>query len=69
MPEEHTDMMDTMKKMGEKFSEFKNTWVAHFKDYEIEVLEWNFGVGKSETPEKSYVLDLKAKVAVKPKKK
>jgi hypothetical protein len=69
MPEEHTDMMDTMKKMGEKFSEFKNTWVAHFKDYEIEVLEWNFGVGKSETPEKSYVLDLRAKVAVKSKKK
>ena len=35
----------------------------------IEVLEWNFGVGKQETPEKAYVIDFKAKVSVKPKKK
>lgn len=69
MPEEHAEMMEQMKKMGEKFKEYKNTLIAHLKDYEVQVLEWNFGVGKQEAPEKSYVLDLKAKVLVKPKKK
>ena len=69
MPEEHMDMMDQMRKMGEKWEDFKKTWVAHFKDYDVEVVEWNFGVGKSETPQKSYIIDFKAKVAVKPKSK
>jgi hypothetical protein len=69
MPEEHMDMMDEMKKMGERWSDFKKSMVAHFKEYDFEVLEWNFGVGKPETPEKSYVIDFKAKVAVKPKSK
>jgi hypothetical protein len=66
MPEEHVDVMDQMQKMGEKWNEFKKTWVTHFKDMEIEVQEWNFGVGKSGD---AYLLDLKAKVSVKPKKK
>jgi len=69
MPEEHVDMMDQMKKIGDKWTEFKEKWIAHLKDYEVEVLEWNFGVGKSETPEKAYILDFKAKVSVKQKKK
>jgi hypothetical protein len=66
MPEEHMDVMDQMQKMGEKWSEFKKTWVTHLKDMEVEVLEWNFGVGKSGD---AYILDMKAKVSVKPKKK
>ncbi len=66
MPEEHVDMMEQMQKMGEKWNEFKKTWVAHFKDKDIEVLEWNFGVGKDG---KNYVIDMKAKVAVKPREK
>jgi hypothetical protein len=66
MPEEHMDVMEQMQKMGEKWTEFKKTWVTHFKDMEIEVQEWNFGVGKNGD---QYILDLKAKVAVRPKKK
>ncbi len=66
MPEEHVDVMDQMQKMGEKWSEFKKTWVTHFKDMEFEVLEWNFGVGKTGD---AYILDMKAKVSVKQKKK
>ena len=69
MPEEHIDVMDQMKKMGDKWNEFKNSMVAHFKDYEFEVLEWNFGVGKSAAPDKAYLIDFKAKVSVKPKSK
>jgi hypothetical protein len=64
MPEEHPDMMDQMQKFGEKWNEFKKTWVTHFKDMDIEVLEWNFGVGKND---KEYIIDMKAKVAVRKK--
>jgi hypothetical protein len=66
MPEEHADMMEQMQKMGEKWAEFKKTWVTHFKDMEFEVQEWNFGVGKNGD---EYILDMKAKVAVRQKKK
>ncbi len=66
MPEEHVDVMEQVQKMGEKWNEFKKTWVAHFKDMEFEVLEWNFGVGKMGD---AYILDMKAKVSVKQKKK
>ena len=65
MPEEHVDVMEQMQKMGEKFADFKKTWVTHFKDMEFEVIEWNFGVGKND---KEYVVEMKAKVAVRPKK-
>ncbi len=67
MPEEeHVDMMEQMQKFGEKFTEFKKSWSSHFKDMEFEVQEWNFGVGKSGD---QYLIDMKAKVAVRPKKK
>lgn len=66
MPEEHVDVMEQMQKMGEKWSDFKKTWVAHLKDMDFEIQEWNFGVGKSG---EAYILDFKAKVSVKPKKK
>ena len=66
MPEQHMDVKEQMQKMGEKWNEFQKTWVNHFKDMDVEVLEWNFGVGKNE---KEYIIDLKAKVAVREKKK
>ena len=66
MPEEHVDVIDQVQKMGEKWGEFKKTWVTHFKDMDFEIQEWNFGVGKSGD---AYILDMKAKVSVKPKKK
>jgi len=66
MPEEQPDMMDQMQKMGEKWTEFKKTWVAHFKEFDFEVREWNFGAGKTG---EEYIIDLKAKVVVKPKQK
>jgi hypothetical protein len=52
--------------MGEKWSELQKSWVNHFKDIDFEVLEWNFVVGKIE---REYIIDLKAKVAVREKKK
>jgi hypothetical protein len=47
MPEQHIDVKEQIEKMGEKWNEFQKTWVSHFKDMEVEVLEWNFGVGKT----------------------
>ncbi len=64
MPEEHIDVMERMQKMGEKFTEYKKAIAAHFKDMDVEVRDWNFAVGKAE---KEYVIELKAKIAVKPK--
>lgn len=66
MQEGNVDMMEKMHQMGEKFTEFKKTWVAHFKDFDFEIMEWNFGVQKTGN---DYVVDMKAKVSVKPKKK
>ena len=65
MSEQHIDVKEQIEKMGEKWSEFQKSWVNHFKDLGFEVLEWNFGVGKNE---KEYIIDLKAKVAVREKK-
>ena len=66
MSEQHIDVKEQIQKMSEKWNEFKKTWVSHFKDMDVEVLEWNFGVGKNE---KEYIVDLKAKVAIREKKK
>ena len=47
MSKQHIDVKEQMAQMGEKWSEFQKTWVSHFKDMDLEVLEWNFGVGKT----------------------
>ena len=60
------DVKEHIQKISEKWSEFQKSWVSHFSDIDFEVLEWNFGVGKNE---KEYIIDLKAKVAVREKKK
>ena len=64
MPEEQGDVMEKMQEMGQEFNKVKKSIIAHFKDYEIDIRDWNFAVGKAD---KEYVIDLKAKVAIKPK--
>ena len=66
MPEQQIDVKEQIDKIGEKWSEFQKSWASHLKDIDFEVLEWNFGVGKNE---KEYIIDLKAKIAVREKKK
>ncbi len=65
MSDQHIDVKEQIEKLGEKWSEFQKSWVSNFKDIDFEVLEWNFGVGKNE---KEYIIDLKAKVAIREKK-
>ena len=65
MPEQHIDVKEQIDKIGDKWNEFQKSWISHFKDIDFEVLEWNFGVEKNE---KEYIVELKAKVAVREKK-
>ena len=65
MSEQKIDVKEQIQKMGEKWSEFQKTWVSHFKDMEVDVLEWNFGVGKTG---EDTIFEMKAKVAVRQKK-
>ena len=65
MPEQQMDVIEQIQKMGEKWNEFQKTWDSHFKDMEVDVLEWNFGVGKAG---KDTILEMKAKVAIRQKK-
>jgi len=65
MSEQKIDVKEQIQKMSEKWGEFQKTWVSHFKDMEVEVLEWNFGIGKTG---EDTIFELKAKVAVRQKK-
>jgi hypothetical protein len=65
MSEQKIDVKEQIQKMSEKWDEFQKTWVSHFKDMEVEVLEWNFGIGKTG---EDTIFELKAKVAVRQKK-
>jgi hypothetical protein len=65
MSEQHIDVKEQIAQMSEKWSEFQKTWVSHFKDMEVDVLEWNFGVGKTG---EDTIFEMKAKVAVRQKK-
>ena len=65
MPEQNIDVKEQIDKIGDKWNEFQKSWISHFKDIDFEVLEWDFGVEKNE---KEYIVELKAKVAVREKK-
>ena len=65
MSEQHIDVKEQIQKLEEKWSEFQKTFVSHFKDMEVEVLEWYFGIGKTG---EDTIFEMKAKVAVRQKK-
>jgi hypothetical protein len=58
-------MSEQIQAMGEKWTELQKTWGSNFKDMEVEVMEWNFGVGKTG---EDTIFEMKAKVAVRKKK-
>ena len=64
MTDQKIDVKEQIEKMGEKWSEFQKTLISHFKDMEVDVLEWNFGVGKTGG---DTIFEMKAKVAVRQK--
>jgi hypothetical protein len=65
MSEHHVDVKEQIEKMGEKWSEFQKSLVNYFKDLDVDVLDWNFGVGKAGN---DTIIDMKAKVAIRQKR-
>ena len=64
--EEKINVPEKLQEIGQKIGEYKDTIVTQFKDMEVDVKNWNFSVGKTET---EYVLEVNLKLAIKPKKK
>jgi hypothetical protein len=46
MPEE-VNMTERLQKMGQTVQEYKDAVIAHFKDMQVDVKDWNFAVGIS----------------------
>ena len=64
MPET-VNITEKLQKMGETANEYKEAIMNQFKDMEVEVKDWNFSVGKME---KEYVVEVKLKLGIRPKK-
>ena len=63
MPEE-INLPEKLQEIGQKLSGYKDT-IVKLKDMEIEVKNWNFAVGKTET---EYTLGITLNIAIRPKK-
>ena len=64
MPET-VNITEKLQKMGETANEYKEAIMSQFKDMEVEVKDWNFSVGKME---KEYIVEVKLKLGIRPKK-
>jgi hypothetical protein len=58
-------MPEKLQEIGQKLGEYKDALTTQFKNMEIEVRNWNFAVGKTET---EYTIDINLKLAIRPKK-
>ncbi len=65
MSEKHVDITEKLSKLGETVNDYKEAVMAHFKDMEVEVKDWNFAVGKAD---KEYTVEVNLKLGIKPKK-
>jgi hypothetical protein len=65
MPETQINITEKLQKIGQTAQEYKDAIVNQFKDMEVEVKDWNFGVGKMD---KEYNVDVTLKLVIRPKK-
>jgi hypothetical protein len=65
MPESQINITEKLQKIGQTAQEYKDAIVNQFKDMEVEVKDWNFGVGKMD---KEYNVDITLKLIIRPKK-
>jgi hypothetical protein len=63
---EEINITEKLQSLGETISKYKDSVVAHFKDMEVDVKDWNFAVGKTEA---EYTVEVKVKLGIKPKAK
>jgi hypothetical protein len=66
MSESEINITERLQKIGQTIQDYKDTLVAHFKDMEVDVKDWNFAVGKTE---KEYTVEISVKLGIKPKAK
>ncbi len=57
---------ERLQKMGQTVQDYKDAVVAHFKDMEVDVKDWNFNVEKTQ---EEYNVEVKIKLSIKPKHK
>jgi len=65
LSEKHMDMTERISKIGETINQYRESIMAHFKDMEVDVKEWNVSAKKID---KEYAIDVTLKLAIKPKK-
>lgn len=65
MSEQQIDIKEQIETMSKKWDEFQKSWLSNLKDLQVEVLEWNFGVGKTG---EDTIFEVNAKVAVRKNK-
>jgi hypothetical protein len=63
---EEINITERLQTLGDTITKYKDSVVAHFKDMEVDVKDWNFAVGKTE---EEYTVEVKVKIGIKPKKK
>lgn len=57
---------ENVEKIKQAANEFKTTVLNYFKDRNVEVKEWKFAM---ENSEEAYIIDVAAKIVIKPKPK
>jgi hypothetical protein len=63
---EEANMTERLQKMGQTVQEYKDAVIAHFKDMQVDVKDWNFAVGKTQ---EEYTVEISVKLGIKPKTK
>ena len=63
---EEVNITERLQKMGQTVQEYKDAVIAHFKDMQVDVKDWNFAVGKTE---EEYTVEISVKLSIKPKTK
>jgi hypothetical protein len=66
LSETKIDIPEKLQQMGKTVQDYKDAVVAHFKDMQVDVQDWNFNVGKSE---EEYTVEVKVRLTIKPKVK
>lgn len=66
MPENIELSAESMGKIKQAVSDFRNTLETYFKENSVEVKDWKFAVESSES---SYIIDASVKIQIKPKNK
>ncbi len=63
---EHIEISsESMGKMKQAANQFKDTLVEYFKENNVEIKDWKFGVENSEG---NYIIDATVKIKISPKK-